>query len=326
MSATVRATPKERLPELARRGLTQAEAARELGVSRQRVGQLVGELGLNFRPCHPVVTKRQLEALAKKRLTQTEAARELGVSQKRVSKLAGEFDLRFATVWSRPRPATTKFGKIFQAARLEAGYSYGRLGEKTGLHREHIKALERGHVRRPREKTLRALADRLQGYATFRELSEAAWAGHPPVTEERLRALADKGLTQREAAKELGVSQKHVSKLASRFGIAFTKAWRKPQPAATPFGKVLQKARLACGHSYSRLGALSGLHRRHVIDLERGRVRHPREKTLRALAKCLEGRASYNDLVRAAEKTPARARPKPQRGKRRPIRARARKR
>jgi transcriptional regulator with XRE-family HTH domain len=321
MKAKVRATPKERLPDLARKGLTQAEAARELGVSRQRVGQLVAELGLNFRPCYPNVSKAQLEALAKKRLTQTEAARKLGVSQKRVSKLAAEFDLSFATVWSRPRPATTRFGKVFQAARLAAGCSYGRLGALTGLHREHIKAIERGLVRRPREKTLRALASCLEGHVTFDQLADAAWAGRPPITGERLEVLSEKGLTQKEAAKELGVSQKHVSKLASRYGVSFRKAWRKPKPAATKFGKVLQKARLAAGHSYSGLGAVAGLHRRHVIDLERGRVRHPREKTLRALAGCLGAHVSYKELARAAEETAAARRRRP-RGKRRQRRAR----
>lgn len=304
-STIVRLTPRERLPELAGKGLTQSEAARELGVSRQRVSQLAAQLGLTFRLGYPPVAAERLEELAKKGLTQTEAARELGVSQKRVRSLAAKLGLSFAPAWSRPRAATTELGRILQAARLASGYTYARLGSLSGLHRYHIKAIERGWVRRPWEKTLRALADCLGGHTSYDELFRAAWPDYPPMLEERLEELARKGLTQTKAARELGVSQKRVGKLTAKLGLSFAPVWMRPKAPTTEFGRVLQAARLASGLSYSRLSVLSGLNRSHVMDLELGRVRHPSEKTFRALADCLDGHASYDELVRAADEAAA---------------------
>ena len=120
---TVRGT----LPGLAKKGLTQAQAARELKVSRQRISQLTAVLGLDFRPSYPPVPDKRLAELAKRGLTQTDAARELGVSQKRVRSLAQRLGVKFAPVWSRPRAARTELGRVLQGARLSAGYSFARL-------------------------------------------------------------------------------------------------------------------------------------------------------------------------------------------------------
>lgn len=307
--ATVRST-NEKLRGLAAKGLSQAEAARKLGLSRQRVSQIAARLGLTFGRRVPPIPVEQLNALAKKGLTKKEAARRLGVSSERVSKLAAELGIPFALAWSRPQAPATKLGRVVQAARLACGYSYPRLAEVSGLHRCHSRAIERGWVRRPTEKTLRALAGCLAGHTSYEELANAAPAVRPPLSEERLEELAKKGLRQKEAAKELGVSQRHVSKLASRFGISFAKAWRKPKAPTTEFGRVLQAARLDSGYSYRRLAALSGLSRWYVTGLELGRVRRPGEKPLRALADCLDGHASYDDLVRAVQRAevPAHAR------------------
>ena len=116
---------------------------------------------------------------------------------------------------------------------------------------------------------------------------------------EKVRGLAAKGLTQAEAARELGVSKQRVSQLAAQLGLAFPPAWSRPKAAASELGRVVQAARLACGYSYVRLAALSGLHRWHVKAIERGWVRRPRTKTLRALADCLAGHTSYEELARA---------------------------
>ena len=98
------------------------------------------------------------------------------------------------------------------------------------------------------------------------------------------------------------MSRRRVSKLAAKLELSFAPAWPRPKAPTTEFGKLLQTARLASGYSFTRLSVLSGLHRRHVIDLERGRVRCPQERTIRALAGCLDGHASYADLVRASKK------------------------
>ena len=173
----VRATARNKLADLAKQGLTQSQAARKLGVSRQRVSQLTAVLGLTFRPSYPPVPAPRLKALAKKGITQTEAAEQLGVSQKRVSTMAARLDVAFAPVWSRPRPAGTALGRLLQTARLDAGYSYAKLAALSGLHRRHIAAIEVGQVRRPTEKTLRALARCLRGRASHEELVRAAESG-----------------------------------------------------------------------------------------------------------------------------------------------------
>ena len=131
-------------------------------------------MGLTFRPSYPPVSASKLRALAKKGMTQTEAAEQLGVSQKRVSTIAARLDIKFAPVWSRPRPARTPLGKLLQGARLDAGYSYARLAALSGLHRRHIAAIEVGQVRRPTEKTMRALAKSLKGRVTYDQLTSAA--------------------------------------------------------------------------------------------------------------------------------------------------------
>ena len=168
-------TVRDSLPDLAKQGLTQSEAARKLGVSRQRVSQLTAALGIDFRRSYPKVSARELAAVAKRGLTQTEAARELRISQKRVSSLASRHKVHFAPVWSRPRAPATDLGRALQKARLAARCSYARLGELTGLHRRHIAAIEMGQVRRPTERTLRVLARSLKGHTSYDELARAAW-------------------------------------------------------------------------------------------------------------------------------------------------------
>jgi len=126
----------EKVRDLAGKGLSQAEAARELGVSRQRVSQLAARLRLNFGPSYPPIPKAQLARLARRGLTQTDAARELGVSQKRLRRNAAKAGVSFAPVWSRPRKPTTKLGRVLQTARLASGYSYARLGVLSTSHRE----------------------------------------------------------------------------------------------------------------------------------------------------------------------------------------------
>ena len=163
----------EQVRGLAAKGLSQAEAARKLGVSRQRVSQLADQLRLTFGPSYPPVPKARLARLAKKGLTQTDAARELGLSKRRLRATARQLGVSFAPVWSRPRKPTTKLGGVLQRARLAFGYSYARLAALSGLDRVHVRAIELGQVRRPTAKTLRALADCLDGPALYEELVRA---------------------------------------------------------------------------------------------------------------------------------------------------------
>lgn len=305
--ATVHPTASEKVAGLAAKGLTQSEAARKLGVSRQRVSQLAAQLGLAFRRGAPPISEKRLKELAKKGLTKKETARRLGVSRERVSDLGARLHISFAPVWSRPKAAATELGRIIQTARLACGYSYARLGALSGLNRGHITAIERGWVRCPIEKTLRALANCLASHTSYEELL-GALPQDQAVPEERLKELARKGLTRTEAARELGVSLDRVSKLAAKLDLSFAPFLRTPQAPATEFGRILQTARLASGYSYSRLAALSGLDRHHVIYLVLGRIRHPTVKTLRALADSLDGSALYEKLVRAANQAPPPAR------------------
>ena len=304
-SATVRPTINEKLRGLAAKGLTQAEAARKLGVSRQRVSQLAAQLGLAFRRGAPPIPEERLKELARKGLTRTEAARQVGVSPDRVSKLAAELGIAFARTWSRPKAPATELGRILQAARLACGYSYARLAALSGLHAGHARAIERGWVRRPTEKTLRTLAGCLGDHTSYDELVRAAGPSYPPIPEGRLEELAKRGLSQTRIARELGVSEKRLRKVAAKIGLSFPPRWRRPRPAVTEFGRVLQAARLAASYSYSRLSVLTGLNRQHVMDLELGRVRRPKERTLRALADCLDGPALYEELVRAVHEAAA---------------------
>ena len=292
----------EKVRGLAAQGLSQAEAASELGVSRQRVSQLAAQLRLTFGPGYPPVPKARLARLAKRGLTQTEAARELGVSQKRVHTLAAKVGVSFAPVWSRPEAAATELGRVLQAARLASGYRYSRVAALSGLHASHVRAIERGRVRRPTAKTFRALADCLAGHTSYEELVRAAQPPEEAALEQRLQELTKQGLTRTEAARQLGLSRDRVSKLAARLDLSFAPFRRHPKTPATEFGRVLQAARLACGYSYSRVAALSRLHVRHVSDLEVGRIRRPTVKTVRALADCLDGPALYEDLVRAVHR------------------------
>ncbi len=185
-----RLTLRSKLPALAKRGFTQADAARELGVSRQRVSQVVAALGLTFTPSVRAVprAKERLRELAKKGLTRTEASRELGVSLERITRLAAQHGVTFAAVWSRPRAPKTELGRILQRARLAAGYGYTRLGTLSGLHRQHIAAIELGRVRRPTRKTLRALANSFQGRPSYDELTRAAHRGKAPAKRRRSRS------------------------------------------------------------------------------------------------------------------------------------------
>ena len=298
-SATVRPTMNEKLRVLAAKGLTQSEAARKLGVSRQRVSQIAARLGLAFRRGAPPIPEERLKELARKGLTKAEAARQLGVPLEHVRSQGERLQLSFAPAWSRPKAAATEFGRILQAARLASGYSCIRLGVLSGLHAGHVEAIERGRIRQPRAKTVRVLADCLDGHTTYDELIRAARPDHPPVSEQRLKELAKKDMTYTEAARELGLSQGYVRKLATKLGVSFAPAWSRPKAPTTKFGRILQAARLASGYSYARLAVVSGLNYHHVIDLDLGRVRRPKEKTLRALADCLDGPALYEELVRA---------------------------
>ncbi len=293
---------KERLADLAANGLTQAEAARILQVSPQRVSQVKAELGLSFRRRLPPVSQERLEELVERRFTRAEAARELGGSPDRVSQLAAKLGLSFAPALRSPRAPGTALGRILQEARLRARLSYRELAALSGLHKREIANIEVGQTRHPRESTLRALAGGLQGHTSYDELVEAAGRRYPEVPPERLKELVERRLTQKEVAKELGVSRWRVRELAAKIGLSFAQARRTPKAPTTEFGRVLQTARLASGYSFTRLSVLSGLHRRHVIELERGRVRRPQDRTIRALADCLDGHASYADLVNTSKK------------------------
>ena len=167
-------TTVDKLPNLAKKGLTQAEAARELGVSRQRVSQLVAKLRLKFRTYAKPVNERSLRSLAKKGLTQTETAKRLGVSQQRVSKLSSELEISFSPLSTRPRTPVTRLGKALQKARLAKGFSYTKLATLSGLDRHHVTAIEVGRVRRPTERTLRALAKCLRPSTSYTALVEVA--------------------------------------------------------------------------------------------------------------------------------------------------------
>jgi transcriptional regulator with XRE-family HTH domain len=169
-------TTVDKLPALAKKGLTQAEAARKLGVSRQRVSQLVAKLRLRFTTYAKPVKTASLAALAKRGLTQTETAKQLGVSQQRVSKLASEHGITFSPLSMRPRTPATQLGKVMQKARLAHGYSYTKLAERSGLDRHHVTAIEVGRVRRPTPKTLRSLAKCLRPHTSFAALVQASQA------------------------------------------------------------------------------------------------------------------------------------------------------
>ena len=298
-SATVRPKMHEEVRCLAAKGLCQAEAARELGVSRQRVSQLAAQLGLTFGPSHPPVSEDRLAELVNKGLTQKQAARQLGASRMRVSKLAAKLGLSFPPKWSRPQTAGTELGRSLQSARLACGYSSQRLATLSGLHEGHVGAIERGRVRRPNSRTLRSLADCLSGHTSYEELVHAAQPPEEAALEQQLQELAEQGLTRTEAARQMGVSPQRVSRLAAKPDLSFALFHRQPKAPATELGRVLQAARQASGYSYSKVAALSGLDRSTVMDLELGRVLRPQEKTLRALADCLDGRALYKKLVRA---------------------------
>ncbi len=299
--ARLRLALRERLADLAANGLTQAEAACVLQVSRQRVSQVAAELGLSFRRKLPAIPQERLKELAQRRLTRTEAARELGVSPERASALAAKLGLSFAPALRSPRAPGTALGRMLQEARLRARFSYRKLAALSGLHENYVAKIELGQIRHPREPTLRALAEGLQGQTSYDELVQAAGSRYLPIPQQRLEELAEQRLTLREAAKELGVSQERVRGIAAKLRLSFTPFRKEPKAPTTEFGRILQSARLAAGYSFSRLSVLSGLHRRHVIELERGRIRRPTEETIRALADCLDGHASYADLVRASK-------------------------
>ena len=303
---------------LAAKGLTQAEAARKLGVSRQRISQLAAQLVLAFGSSVPPMSEEHLRELAEKGLTQTEAARQLGVSQYRVSRLRERLRLSFAPFWSRPKATATEVGRVLQAARLACGYSYTKLATSSGLDHTTVSAIERGRVRRPTSKTLRALADCLAGHTSYEELVRAAKPPEEAALERQLRELAKQGLTKTEAGSQLGVSWHRVSWFAARLEVPFAPFRRQPRTPVTELGRVLRAARLASGYSYSKVAALSGLDRGTVMDLELGRVLRPTEKTLRALAHYLGGRARYKELVRAVPGEAAPMRPT-QTGKRVPV-------
>lgn len=171
----------EKLRGLAAKGLTQSEAARKLGVSRQRVSQVAARLGLAFRRGAPPIPEERLKELARKGLTRTEAARELGVPLDHVRSQGERLQLSFAPAWSRPKAPTTEFGRILQAARLASGYSYSRLAVLSGLNRHHVTDLDLGRVRQPKEKTLRALAHCLGGPALYEELARAVHEAAAPM-------------------------------------------------------------------------------------------------------------------------------------------------
>jgi transcriptional regulator with XRE-family HTH domain len=247
----------------------------------------------------PPISAVELKKLAKKGLTKSEAARQLGASAERVSRLGNELGLSFASAWSRPKPPVTKLGAIIQKARLASRFSYAKLAAASGLHEGHARAIEQGMVERPNERTLRALAAGLAGRTSYDELARAAVPESEVRFVGRLRKLAERGLTKSEAARRLATSRDRVSEMAARHGIAFVTYRRPPKAAATEFGRILQAARLAAGHSYSQMAALSGLHRRHVMDIEVGRVRQPTEQTIQALANSLGGKSLYTKMVRS---------------------------
>ena len=113
--------------------MSQADAARELGVTRQWVSKLAGEQRLSFKPSRSEVPQDKLEMLARRGLTRTEAARHLGTSPQRVGDLAAKLGLSFTSaVWGRPKAAATELGRVLQETRLAKGYSYARLAERSG--------------------------------------------------------------------------------------------------------------------------------------------------------------------------------------------------
>ena len=315
---TVRPTMHAKVRGLAAKGLSQAEAARKLGVSRQRVSQLAAQLSLTFGPSVPPISEEHLRELAKRGLTQTEAAMQLGVSPDRVGRLRERLRLSFAPFWSRPKATATEVGRVLQAARLACGYSYTRLAALSGLDHTSVSAIERSSARRPTPKTLRALADCLADHTSYEELIRAAQPPEEAALEQRLRELAEEGLTRVEAARQLGLSRARVSKLEAKLDLSFAPFRRQPQAPATKLGRILRAARQASGYSYSKVAAVSGLDRSHIMDLELGRILRPQEKTLRALASSLAGHASYEELVRAVPREAASVHPT-QTGRRVPV-------
>lgn len=302
---TTRLRTSDKIRKLAQKGLTQSEASRKLGVSRQRVSQLAAKLGLAFRPGIDPIPRKDLEALAKSGRTMTEAAGQLGVSPDRVRKMGEKHNISFTPAWAKPKPAETELGKIIQKARLDSGYTYAKLGALTGLHKGHVKAIERGWVKRPNKKSLGALARCLSDHTSYEELARAALPKEQAKLQDRLEALTKRGLTRPEVAKKIGIPRTRVAAIGDKLGLTFAPFRRQPKAPSTEFGEVIQKARLASGYSYSRLAAVSGLHRRHVMVLEAGRIRHPKEKTLRTLAASLNGKASYKKLVEAVREDEA---------------------
>jgi DNA-binding CsgD family transcriptional regulator len=90
-----------RIAACARRGLTQAETARELGLSNGSVSVVKKALGLSFvhkgrgrRAAKPY--DERIKACAARGLTQAETARELGIDSGCVSKVARRLGLEFA--------------------------------------------------------------------------------------------------------------------------------------------------------------------------------------------------------------------------------------
>ncbi len=148
--------------------------------------------------------RKALADLAKKGLTQTQAARKLGVSRQRVSQLKAALGLKFEPVWSRPRPARTPPGKLVQRARLSAGYSYAQLAALSGLYRRNIALIELGQVRRPTERTLRALAKSLKGHVTYDQLVQATpnapWSAPARKSGPKANAAPGKTKSARKAA------------------------------------------------------------------------------------------------------------------------------
>jgi transcriptional regulator with XRE-family HTH domain len=77
-----------------------------------------------------------------------------------------------------PSPDAARFGQLLQQLRERAGFTQEKLSEVSRVAWRTISSLEGGHVRRPREATLKLLADALGLTGGDRERFRAAARGH----------------------------------------------------------------------------------------------------------------------------------------------------
>jgi transcriptional regulator with XRE-family HTH domain len=79
-----------------------------------------------------------------------------------------------------PSPGAARFGELLRRRRERAGLTQEELSKVSGVAWRTITSLERGHVRRPREATLKLLADALGLTGADREKFRAAARGRDP--------------------------------------------------------------------------------------------------------------------------------------------------